>query len=81
MGEGVFVPFNEQRKVSEGELVFHIADHVYVGSEYGAADVGLLRGIGITRVINVSAGSRKVPNFGELVADQLDQGGFCWSRG
>lgn len=66
---GDFVPFRFQRKVLGEELAFALGDSgVYVGSEYGAADVSLLRGLGISRVINITTGSRKVPNFGEHVA-------------
>jgi hypothetical protein len=65
---GDFVPFRFQRKVDGKELAFDMGDGVFLGSEYGAADVGLLRGLGISLVINVTAGSRLVPNFGESVA-------------
>lgn len=61
------VPFILQRKPAHHEQIFHVRDRVYVGSEYAAADVGLLRGLGISRVINISSGSRTVPNYGELV--------------
>ncbi len=57
------------QQVTEDQQCFLVADKVYVGSEYAAADVGLLRGLDVSRVINVSAGSRKVPNFGAAVPD------------
>jgi hypothetical protein len=65
---GHFVPFRFQRKVDGEELAFCLGDGVFVGSEYGASDVGLLRGLGISLVINVTTGSRLVPNFGQSVA-------------
>jgi hypothetical protein len=65
---GDFVPFRLQRKVLGEELIFALGDGVFLGSEYGAADVSLLRGLGISRIINVTTGSRLVPNFGEGVA-------------
>ena len=77
-----YVPFSLQRKVQETEQIFLVSDTrthapsdnvarglVYVGSEYAAADTGLLRGMNIARVINVTAGSRRVPNFGESIPD------------
>lgn len=64
---GNFVPFRFQRKVDAEELAFEVGGGVFVGSEYGAADVGLLRGLGVSLVINVTTGSRLVPNFGESV--------------
>ena len=54
---GHFVPFRFQRKVDGEELAFALGDGVFVGSEYGASDVGLLRGLGISLIINVTAGS------------------------
>lgn len=65
--KGAFVPFRLQRKVKEDQQLFVVADGVHVGSEYAAADVGLLRGAGISRVVNISSGARTVPNFGESV--------------
>jgi hypothetical protein len=65
---GQFVPFRFQRKVDGEELAFCLGDGVFVGSEYGAADVGLLRGLRISLIINVTTGSRLVPNFGQSVA-------------
>jgi hypothetical protein len=64
---GDFVPFRFQRKVDGEELAFALGDGVFVGSEYGAADIGLLRGLGVSLVINVTTGSRLVPNFGESI--------------
>jgi len=64
---GSFVPFRFQRKVDGEELAFTVGDGVFVDLEYGAADVGLLRGLGVSLVINVTTGSRLVPNFGESV--------------
>lgn len=68
LAPGAHVPFRLQRKVNEGERIFHIKDGVFVGSEYGAADLALLRGLGVSRVINITAGSRRVPNFGLAVS-------------
>lgn len=69
---GGHIPFRMQRKVIEGENVFLVKDGVYLGSEYGAADIALLRGLGISRVINITAGSRRVPNFGTAVPEWGD---------
>lgn len=63
-----FVPFDKQRKVEGEEQIFRVCRRVFVGSEYAAADVGLLRGLGISRVMNITSGARTVPNFGERVA-------------
>lgn len=67
-GEG-FIPFAMQRKVQEDQQLFVVAEGLYVGSEYAASDIGLLRGAGISRIINISSGSRTVPNYGENVPD------------
>ena len=71
---GSFVPFGLQRKVQADQQIFVLQGGggegegvVYVGSEYAAADIGLLRGVGVSRVINISSGSRTVPNYGESV--------------
>ena len=64
---GNFVPFRFQRKVDGEELAFALGDGVFVGSEYGAADLALLRGLGVSLVVNVTTGGRLVPNFGEHV--------------
>lgn len=70
----------------EEEKVFHIRDHVYLGTRFGAASRELLEGLGIGAVINVTAGSARVPNYfeglgiqylhielmDELVSDPLD---------
>lgn len=65
----VYAPFALQRKVCESEQIFHVRGGVYIGSEYAAADLGLLKGLGITRVINITSGARTVPNFGESLPD------------
>uniref|UniRef100_A0A0G4I702 protein-tyrosine-phosphatase n=1 Tax=Chromera velia CCMP2878 TaxID=1169474 RepID=A0A0G4I702_9ALVE len=62
-----FVPFASQRKVGPDEKIFRVCDHLYVGSEYGAADVALLLGLRISRVINITSGERTVPNFGASI--------------
>mmetsp|Transcript_73450 Transcript_73450/g.204022 ORF Transcript_73450/g.204022 Transcript_73450/m.204022 type:complete len:256 (+) Transcript_73450:69-836(+) len=69
-GEGVvkaqqWVPFAQQTPVGESERVFHIVDRVFLGSEFGAGDRDLLDALGITAIINVTAGSRRVPNHFE----------------
>lgn len=56
-----------QRKVESDQQIFRVMEGLYMGSEYGASDIGLLRGLGINRVINISSGSRTVPNHGEKV--------------
>ena len=60
-----FVPFALQKKVESNQQVFMVTEGLYVASEYGASDLGLLQGLGISRVINISSGSRTVPNYGE----------------
>lgn len=71
---------------AEEEKVFHIHDHVYLGTRFGAAARELLEGLGIGAVINVTAGAARVPNYfegsgmqylhielmDELVSDPLD---------
>eukprot|EP00927_Polykrikos_kofoidii_P033147 TRINITY_DN28057_c0_g1_i1.p1 TRINITY_DN28057_c0_g1~~TRINITY_DN28057_c0_g1_i1.p1 ORF type:complete len:286 (-),score=33.32 TRINITY_DN28057_c0_g1_i1:44-781(-) len=57
-----WLPFDQQIPVGEEERMFHIVDHVFVGSEFGASDRALLDALNITAVINVTAGSRRVPN-------------------
>ena len=64
-----FIPFSKQRKVQPNQQLFSLEESLYVGSEYAASDIGLLRGVGISRIINISSGSRTVPNHGEQVAD------------
>lgn len=60
-----FVPFSHQRPVQPNEKVFKVAPGLYIGSCYGASDVGLLRGLGMTHVINITSGIGLEPNFGE----------------
>ncbi|CAE8706464.1 unnamed protein product [Polarella glacialis] len=64
-----WLPFEKQTPVSEGEQIFHICDLVFVGSEFGAANRDLLDGLGIRAVINVTAGSGRVPNHFESSGD------------
>ena len=68
-GGGSPVPFAHQREVCEEELAFRVADGVFVGSEYAAIDAALLRGMGVSRIINATDGSRTVPNVGERVPE------------
>ncbi len=68
------MPFRCQRKVDGEELAFALGDGVFVGSEFGASDVGLLQGVEISLIINVTTGSRLVPNVGQSVA------GFVYRR-
>lgn len=44
------------------EKVFHIADHVFLGTKYGAADRASLDSASIRAVINVTGGGTRVPN-------------------
>jgi len=55
---------------AEEEKVFHILDHVYLGTRFGAASKELLEGLGIGAVINVTAGSSRVPNYFEELGMQ-----------
>ena len=54
------------------ELVFHVEGGLYIGAEAGAGDLGLLRGLGVSRVINATGGFGQEgslrPNWGELLA-------------
>jgi hypothetical protein len=63
-----FIPFAKQGKVQPDQQLFLVVEGIYVGSEYAASDIGLLRGAGISRIINISSGARTVPNHGENVA-------------
>ena len=71
-----FVPFLAQKKVNGAqphqELVFHVEGGLYIGAEAGAGDLGLLRGLGVSRVINATGGfgqeGTRRPNWGELLA-------------
>ena len=66
-----YVPFREQNAVGPEERVFRVDDGLFVASEHGASDVGLLRGLGISRVINMTGGlttrSSRRANWGERV--------------
>ena len=76
LAAAAFVPFRAQRKVNGAlpyqELVFHVEGGLYLASEGGAADLGLLRGLGVSRVLNVTGGTgqegSRRPNWGELLA-------------
>mmetsp|Transcript_74010 Transcript_74010/g.190972 ORF Transcript_74010/g.190972 Transcript_74010/m.190972 type:complete len:501 (-) Transcript_74010:297-1799(-) len=47
------------------EKVFHIKDHVYLGTKFGAADKGLLTALNIRTVVNLSAACTRIPNHFE----------------
>jgi hypothetical protein len=65
--QGSYIPFHLQRKVTQEQLAYAIMDGIYLGSEYGALDLGLLRGLQISHIINITSGSRTVPNYGESI--------------
>jgi hypothetical protein len=58
-----FLPWDKQKPVTEEEKIFEVCDgRLYIGSEFGAINSDVFEAFGITAVINVTAGSRAVPN-------------------
>uniref|UniRef100_A0A7S0A1Q3 protein-tyrosine-phosphatase n=1 Tax=Pyrodinium bahamense TaxID=73915 RepID=A0A7S0A1Q3_9DINO len=51
--------------IHEEEKVFHVLDHVFLGTRHGAADLQLLGRLGIGAVVNLTAGTTRVPNHFE----------------
>jgi len=51
------------------EKVFHILDGVFLGTKFAAEDRPLLDCLGITTVVNLSAGKTRIPNYFEDCED------------
>jgi len=53
----------KREEPEDKEKVFHIYQHVYLGTKYGAADLELLQALRITAVMNLSAGESRIPCY------------------
>ena len=50
-------------KVNEDEKIFHVIGNIFIGSEFGAISECVFDTLNIRAVVNITAGSRRVPNI------------------
>ena len=70
-----WVPMEEQVPVRGSEKIFHVKDHVYLGTSFGARDrAALVDEVGIGLVINITyqSGTSAVPNHFEGEGDGIE---------
>jgi protein-tyrosine phosphatase len=51
--------------VGPAEKIFHVCDHLFLASEFGATDSKVISAFKIGHIVNCTGGSRKVPNVFE----------------